>query len=214
MSTANCDPFSIKEGDTLPALRATLLDKDGNAVDLTAATAVQFRYELQGQFNTDVTKVATIVTAVDGIVEYQWVTGDTDIPGEYFGEFIVSFGTDKQTFPSGKDDFIEFCIADSLFDATSSGTPIFPTTDPSAFQHTWSVTGSSDVVTIPGPTIAVDSTYMVIATISSIPATGGVALLYRDAVTDPPATTTTFTLTATGVLLVGTIIDIKVVDIP
>jgi hypothetical protein len=75
----------LKQGDTAPKAIGDL-----NA-DVSGAT-VRFRLmKLNGTAVLD--KVATATDAPNGIVEYQWVTGDTAVllPGDYRGEFVVTF---------------------------------------------------------------------------------------------------------------------------
>lgn len=64
--------FTIKRGDTLPALRATLT-ANNIAFDLTTATEVKFYFKNR---TTTLTRTATVVTAASGITEYVFVTGD------------------------------------------------------------------------------------------------------------------------------------------
>jgi len=98
--------FSIKAGDRLPKLRATLSDADG-AIDLTAATGVQFRFHNKA---TGVTKTgtATVVSAASGVVEYEWAAGDTSAPGDCWGEFVITWSGLLETVPSSG--YVEFTI--------------------------------------------------------------------------------------------------------
>lgn len=92
--------FSIKAGDTAPALTVAL--KDGtNPLNLTAAT-VRFRMRPKTGGALTVDQPAAIVgNPLDGIVKYQWQTGDTAAPGLYEVEWPVTFGNgEKQTFPA------------------------------------------------------------------------------------------------------------------
>ena len=75
----------LKQGDTAPKAVGDL-----NA-DITGST-VRFRLmKLNGTAVLD--KAATITNGPTGLVEYQWVTGDTAVllPGAYRGEFVVTF---------------------------------------------------------------------------------------------------------------------------
>lgn len=82
----------IKRGDTAPAFRATLLDADGEPIDLTGATA---RF-LMRDMRTKATKVAADADIpspeTDGVVSYEWDAADTDTPGAYEAEVQVTFG--------------------------------------------------------------------------------------------------------------------------
>ena len=34
----------------------------------------------------------TITDATNGVVEYQWVAADSDVAGNFFAEFVITFG--------------------------------------------------------------------------------------------------------------------------
>lgn len=91
--------FYIKKGDRLPKLRATLLDGNGAAVDLTAAT-VQFRMRPRGGGALKVNSPATVVTPLAGIVEYSWAAADVDTEGTFEAEFAVTLAGLVQTVPA------------------------------------------------------------------------------------------------------------------
>jgi hypothetical protein len=84
----------IKQGDLYPPLRI-----DTNA-DVTGATSkVAKMRKVHG--STITTK--TLTTSGDptqGILEYTWIAGDTDVPGTYLVEAIVTFASGAiQRFP-------------------------------------------------------------------------------------------------------------------
>lgn len=97
--------FTIKQGDTIPVLRATLRGADTNVIDLTGCTVRFHLARGTAQANTPVLDVtATIVTAASGVVEYAWLAGDTDVAGDYVGEFEVTLSTgDTVTCPNDHD---------------------------------------------------------------------------------------------------------------
>lgn len=106
-------PILMKAGDTAPAVRATLLDVEGDPVDLTGAS-VKFILASQGDPHTVlVDEAAELEDAATGKVVYQWVDGDTDTPGSYDVEFEVVYldGT-VQTFPTVG--FLSCTIGDDL----------------------------------------------------------------------------------------------------
>ena len=84
----------LKAGDTAPTLTVNT-----NA-DLTGATAVaKLRRVHDG---TVVTKTLTITDPANGVCQYAWQTGDTDTPGYYLVEALVTFsGGSVQRFPQG-----------------------------------------------------------------------------------------------------------------
>lgn len=91
--------FKIKQGDTAPPISGTL--KENKAVrDLTEASSVALRWRRKGTTAT-VSNAATIDDATAGAVSYTWAAGDTDDPGVYFAEWVVSWndGT-EQSYPT------------------------------------------------------------------------------------------------------------------
>lgn len=107
--------FTIRKGDVLPAIAATLNNTVAGvdtAADLTGAT-VQFIYKprLGG---TSVTRTATIVGAPTlGKVTYQWIAADTATAGEYNAYWRVTFsGGSIGTYPNGSYNLIK--VSESL----------------------------------------------------------------------------------------------------
>jgi hypothetical protein len=92
--------FTIKQGDRLPVIEATLAGADG-AADLTGAT-VKFLMRSKGAGATVlVDAAATVVGAALGTVLYDWAEGDTDTTGTHQAEWEVTFASGKkQTFPN------------------------------------------------------------------------------------------------------------------
>lgn len=89
----------MKKGDRLPLLRASLTGADGVALNLTAASVV-FRMRPRGGSALKVNSSATVVDAVNGVVQYGWGATDTDTEGLYDGEFVVTVGGLVETVPS------------------------------------------------------------------------------------------------------------------
>lgn len=106
--------FFLKKLDVLPVLQSQLSD-DVGFIDLSSATGVYFAYRPRYLDSGAVTsiKLGSIVSAVSGIVQYTWTTGDTITPQVYLGEWIVNFsGNQQMTFPN--DSYITFEIASGL----------------------------------------------------------------------------------------------------
>ena len=104
--------FNIKQNDTSPSIRATLKDGSNSAVDLTGASVNFHMVSLEGV--TVVDSAAVIVDpSTSGIVQYNWVAGDTQTAGAYNAEFEVTFSNGKvETFPN--DSYISVSIRAEL----------------------------------------------------------------------------------------------------
>lgn len=98
------ETFSIKRGDTAPALGAILKDGD-TAVDLTGKTV---EFVLRQLICVDgvlkdgpvvISGPAVVVDAPTGDVRYDWSAGDTDVEGQYRAEFKVFSGGRHTTYP-------------------------------------------------------------------------------------------------------------------
>lgn len=91
--------FSIRQNDTSPSLQALLRDADRNPIDLSGAS-VRFHMKVVGG-PVKVDQLMTIVDENNGVVQYDWVTGDTDTVGTYYVEFEVTYADSSvETFPN------------------------------------------------------------------------------------------------------------------
>lgn len=90
--------FQLKRTDDKQSLPYIIQNEDGTIPSLEGAT-VQF---IMGKKNRIViNKPATIVSALDGQVQYDFESEDTIIAGNYMAEFVVEFPTgERQTFPT------------------------------------------------------------------------------------------------------------------
>ncbi len=89
----------MKQNDTAPAIRATLSDSSGTAVDLDSATVKFYMQTESGDLTAN--GAATIIESSNGIVQYSWETGDTENEGVHYAEFEVTYSSGKiETFPS------------------------------------------------------------------------------------------------------------------
>jgi hypothetical protein len=92
--------FKIKENDTTPSLRASLLNGSGDPVDLIGTT-VRFYMRLMGSNSTTIDASASVINEANGIVQYDWVAGDTADVGSYQAEFEVTYSDGNiETFPN------------------------------------------------------------------------------------------------------------------
>lgn len=113
------DTVTLKRNDTAPALEATVTDENG-PVDLTGATAVVFKMATATESGRTLvpgalvlTGTGSLVDAASGVVQYDWVPGDTATSGRFFGEFEVTLAGGKlRTFPTLG--YISITITDDL----------------------------------------------------------------------------------------------------
>lgn len=92
--------FTLTAGDTVPSLQAVLADSEGDAIDLTNAS-VRFHLTEPRGGDTIIDEPADIVDATGGLVRYRWHIDDTDDPGRYRAEFVVTYANeDVETFPN------------------------------------------------------------------------------------------------------------------
>lgn len=109
--TTTPSTFYLKQGDTSPYLRGTAYDSDDNVIDVTGASILFKMRRIGGSKVVDAT--AAIVTASAGLVEYRWASGDTDVVGEYEGEFEITFASGKiETIPNKG--YIPITIGDDI----------------------------------------------------------------------------------------------------
>ena len=103
------EAFYIKQGDTLPIIKATLTDAAGVPIDLTGTTV-----RLLTAWGLSAVAAFTNPPGADGKIQYTWVVGDTDaLPGIYDGEFEIDWGAGiKQTVPN--DGHIKIHIVEDL----------------------------------------------------------------------------------------------------
>lgn len=90
MSSTNI--HTIKQGDTAPVVEGTVYQRDGVTVqDLTGAT-VTFSMSKNGAVKIN-NVTASVANPPAGLVQYSWGANDTDTPGDYDGEFKVTFAS-------------------------------------------------------------------------------------------------------------------------
>jgi hypothetical protein len=104
--------FYVKQNDTSPSMLATLQDADGNVINLNGAT-VRFHMRKISSSVVVVDNAATVVTADQGLVRYDWQADDTAAIGSYLAEFEVTYAdATVETFPN--DRYIRVEIIDDI----------------------------------------------------------------------------------------------------
>ena len=113
--------FWLKSGDLKPSITAVLTDSNGDPVDINGAEVtfvVSDAFSRLPLFQALAENDQSGPTTNVGEVHYDWVLGDTDIPGSYRCEFSVSFADDTiGTFPN--DDTIDLEIIPAMVEASS-----------------------------------------------------------------------------------------------
>lgn len=95
--------FYVKQGDTLPLFRTTLKDAAGVGVNLTGSTVVLSMRNIEDNSLKITDGVVALITPASGIVEYTWLTADTDTAGTFSAEFEVTTGGGAiHTFPNAR----------------------------------------------------------------------------------------------------------------
>jgi hypothetical protein len=103
--------YTWKQNDTGPTNITTLLDRDGNAANLTGATAVRFHMRRGGDIKIDAS--AEVVDEATGQVRYLRTAADTDTAGDFEAEYEVTYSNGHvQTFP--EDGYIGVSIIDDV----------------------------------------------------------------------------------------------------
>lgn len=92
--------FSIKQNDTSPSIRANILDYEGNPVNITGGSVRLHMKEIGGDGSLIVKNMA-ILDAANGLVQYDWVTGDTTEVANYNAEIQVTYADGEiETYPN------------------------------------------------------------------------------------------------------------------
>lgn len=97
---------SMKVGDTLPEITATLKDGNGNPVNIYQADVAFVMRSFDGTVALEAPADNLDDNAEEntGKVVYYWAPGDTDVPGGYWLEWFVTFngmsGDEFETFPN------------------------------------------------------------------------------------------------------------------
>lgn len=101
--------FTIKRGDTSPALRFALLPEE---LSLAGAT-VRFQMRLRGG-TTVIDRPAEILSAFQpAVVAHLWLPSETDTPGRFEAEFrVTNMDGTVETFPNLG--FIEVFITEDV----------------------------------------------------------------------------------------------------
>ena len=92
--------FTLKTGNTSPALRCILRDGAGVAVPLAGA-AVVFSMATQKGVAGITRRPCVITAAAASEVQMNWQAGDTATPGAFHAEFEVTYaGGSVESFPN------------------------------------------------------------------------------------------------------------------
>lgn len=109
--------FTIKRGDTSPAIAYRLIGADGLAKDISGYNDVEFYMRETEDLNVvvqgNVAGNVEVTDAANGEVKYDWQAGDTDLAGSYQAEWQVTYGDGSvETFPNNS--YIEVEIVEDI----------------------------------------------------------------------------------------------------
>lgn len=83
--------YIIKKGDTLPWLRATLRQGNGDPIDLTDAEVIKFIAKSKGTPPKVINKTVLVIDAASGLIEVSWSSSDTDTAATFDCEFEITW---------------------------------------------------------------------------------------------------------------------------
>ena len=97
--------FTVKEHDLWPAIEMQLFERDGvTPINLeNCFPFIVIAPCVGGRRIVDRQPVAIVAPLADGNIKYEWQDGDTDVPGEYLLEIILTDGQNgpERTVPCG-----------------------------------------------------------------------------------------------------------------
>lgn len=137
--------FRLNYGDLQPSLQATLLNSDGSAVNLAGASVV---FTMSQKGVVLFSNPASIVNASNGVVQYNWLSGNTNYYGSCLGVFAV-------TYPSGLTQ--SFPVDSQLSIVFPQVYPYFTTIDEVISHLNISGPDSNDNFTVFGLTVSADT---------------------------------------------------------
>lgn len=95
--------ITFVQGDTAPPITGALKDDDGAPFDLSPVATVKFQMRKLDDRRYTVDAEADIVgTVTEGNVSYDWDDNDLDVPGEYIGQWELTYldGRIQTTHPA------------------------------------------------------------------------------------------------------------------
>jgi len=85
------------QGDTAPFITGQIKKADGSPRNLSTATEVRFQMRKEDDRTYTVDAEADITNASEGRVQYEWAANDLSVPGEYLGQWQVTYLDGKIT---------------------------------------------------------------------------------------------------------------------
>jgi hypothetical protein len=108
--------FWLKAGDLVPSITSTLVDGNGQPIDILGADVTFIMRAFEGAIPTVQAPATNLQMAGQddtiGKVAYEWTAGDTDVPGGYRAEWQVEFADGRGTVPN--DEYKLIAILPSL----------------------------------------------------------------------------------------------------
>lgn len=96
--------FPLTQGDLTPSFAFICINPDGTTADLSVpgTTAALRMRKLNDDDGTGTLLGATVVSGTPGKIRHDWAPGETDAPGTYLADVVVTYPSGKpETFPNG-----------------------------------------------------------------------------------------------------------------
>lgn len=197
----------------------TVTDQNDDALDLTGAsahcwvkTSASAETPVIAKSSGNPGEIDILVPETDGQLEINFDPVDTQSldAGTYYYDVLVQLATGERYVVVKPSKFIVEAGIVDLAGASppTPGDPAPQNEDEKSFQFTVPGDGDSWSVSVPGGGMY-DGDYIVMASITTLPAGGSLALLYAP---DSSKTSTGFTLESSGELLQNTVIDLLLRD--
>lgn len=96
--------FWLKAGDLVPSIKSVLRDANGTPIDIRDAAITFVMRAFDAAVPTIENPAENLQVdnddSTNGTVRYDWLAGDTDVPGGYHAEWRVQFADGVGTVPN------------------------------------------------------------------------------------------------------------------
>ncbi len=104
--------FTIKQGDTLPTLEATIIAPVGQSPTIPGGSTAVFKMSSVDTGIEVVSAAATITDFTLGKLTYTWAPGNTAAAGDYNAQFVITTPGGQLTVPNNR--FLALTVTPTL----------------------------------------------------------------------------------------------------